>query len=166
MAHVWMALWLCTYSKKYRGKLFDRITHYLPNSEMELLHSPSISAYSPKLHSSSSNIRRTGFSFGFPKNYFAEFGKKARPSVVAVNAAIDGGGESDTAVVVEKPPPYGLRRRFEVFSGHPTPFGATARDGGINFAVFSSNATSVALCLISLADLPEVILSEFSHIFL
>lgn len=86
--------------------------------------------------------------------------------MLAVNAAIDGGGESDTkAVVVEKPLPYGLRRRFEVFSGHPAPFGATARDGGINFAVFSSNATSAALCLISLADLPEVILSEFSHFF-
>nr|BAW33106.1 isoamylase [Ipomoea batatas] len=128
---------------------------------MELIHPPSISAYSPKLHSRSSSIRKTGLSFGFPQNYFAEFGKKARRSVLAVNAAIDGGGESDTkAVVVEKPLPYGLRRRFEVFSGHPAPFGATARDGGINFAVFSSNATSAALCLISLADLPEKKVTE------
>lgn len=57
-------------------------------------------------------------------------------------------------MVVDKPPPK--RRLFEVFPGSPTPFGATLRDGGVNFSVYSSNATSIFLCLIRLLDLPEV----------
>jgi isoamylase len=47
-------------------------------------------------------------------------------------------------------------RKFQVFEGHPSPFGATVRDGGVNFAIFSANAVSATLCLISLSDLPEV----------
>lgn len=91
-----------------------------------------------------------------------------RASVVVVNASIgDGGIETgaDTAVVVEKP--LGKPRRFEVSDGYPLPFGATARDGGVNFAVSSGNATSATFCLINLSDLPEVIFigSEFLYYF-
>ncbi|XP_058068420.1 isoamylase 1, chloroplastic isoform X2 [Magnolia sinica] len=68
---------------------------------------------------------------------------------VIVNMS-DGGTETGT-VVVEKPSLRGL----EVFAGSPTPFGATARDGGVNFAVYSRNSTSATLCLISLSDLQE-----------
>ncbi|KAL0397988.1 UNVERIFIED_CONTAM: Isoamylase 1, chloroplastic [Sesamum calycinum] len=50
--------------------------------------------------------------------------------------------------------------RFEVFSGQPTPFGATARDGGVNFAVSSGNASSATLCLINLSYLPEKRVTE------
>ncbi|KAJ0090943.1 hypothetical protein Patl1_14080 [Pistacia atlantica] len=57
--------------------------------------------------------------------------------------------ELETAVI-EKP-----KRRFKVSQGIPTPFGATARDGGVNFCIFSSNAVSATLCLITLTDLQE-----------
>lgn len=75
----------------------------------------------------------------------------ARTKSLVVRAS-NGGAEVDTAVVVEKPR---LRRRFQVFDGSPSPFGATARDGGINFAVFSMNAVSATLCLTNLSDLQQ-----------
>jgi isoamylase len=70
---------------------------------------------------------------------------------ISIKAARDG---VDTAVVVEEEGPK--LRKFQVFEGHPAPFGATVRDGGVNFAIFSANAVSATLCLISLSDLPEV----------
>jgi glycogen operon protein len=36
---------------------------------------------------------------------------------------------------------------FAVLRGYPLPFGATQRDGGINFAVFSRHATGMTLVL-------------------
>ncbi|KAL9377191.1 hypothetical protein Peur_031311 [Populus x canadensis] len=69
---------------------------------------------------------------------------------ISIKAARDG---VNTAVVVEEEGPK--LRKFQVFEGHPAPFGATVRDGGVNFAIFSANAVSATLCLISLSDLPE-----------
>ncbi|KAF7849275.1 hypothetical protein BT93_L1023 [Corymbia citriodora subsp. variegata] len=72
--------------------------------------------------------------------------------------ARDGGaasGEVETAVV-ERPRPSS----FQVSRGRPMPLGATARDGGVNFSVYSSNAASATLCLISLADLNESRVTE------
>ncbi|KAL7258926.1 hypothetical protein ACSBR1_004935 [Camellia fascicularis] len=69
--------------------------------------------------------------------------KKCAPLIV--NAS-DGGAEVEV-VVVEKPPKL---QRFQVFDGSPTLFGATARDGGVNFAVCSSNALSATLCFMTL----------------
>lgn len=66
----------------------------------------------------------------------------------------DGGaasGEVETPVV-ERPRPSS----FQVSRGQPMPLGATACEGGVNFSVYSSNAASASLCLISLADLNEV----------
>ena len=40
-----------------------------------------------------------------------------------------------------------LTPQFEITRGHPTPLGATLRRDGVNFAVFSKHATSVALVL-------------------
>ncbi|XP_028078780.1 isoamylase 1, chloroplastic [Camellia sinensis] len=71
-----------------------------------------------------------------------------------VNASSDGGAE---VVVVEKPPKL---QRFQVFDGSPTPFGATARDGGVNFAVYSSNALSATLCFMTLSDLHQKRVTE------
>ncbi|RAL53718.1 hypothetical protein DM860_015446 [Cuscuta australis] len=119
---------------------------------MELLRCPSFSANTPKLPSRCPNIEKIGFTFRNLHCYFSELRSKAKPLLVS---AIGGGDESETAVVVEKPLPYEFRRPYELLAGHPTPFGATTRDGGINFAIFSSNATSASLCLISLADLPQ-----------
>ncbi|KAI9181795.1 hypothetical protein LWI28_018671 [Acer negundo] len=42
----------------------------------------------------------------------------------------------------------------------PTPFGATARDGGVNFSIYSSNAVSATLCLITLSDLHQAVISR------
>ena len=81
------------------------------------------------------------------------------PRLKIVNARRESGGgaEVDTAVTVKEKP---KSERFEVYRGSPTPFGATARDGGVNFAIFSANAISATLCFISLSDLHEV--SEFA----
>ncbi|XP_015955251.1 isoamylase 1, chloroplastic [Arachis duranensis] len=64
-------------------------------------------------------------------------------------AAVGNGIETDTAVV-EKPQ---LGSRFQVSRGYPAPLGATPQDGGVNFAIYSLNAVSATLCLISLSDL-------------
>ncbi|KAI3990332.1 hypothetical protein MKX01_037671 [Papaver californicum] len=68
----------------------------------------------------------------------------------------NGGGRGSEMVVetVEKPNKL-LSGNFEVFNGNPMPYGATIKNGGVNFAVFSGGAVSVTLCLISLSDLQE-----------
>lgn len=70
--------------------------------------------------------------------------------------AID--GDVDTAVVEKDTTEKKVeRRRFEVLDGYPTPFGASVRDDGVNFAIFSRNAVSASLCLMSPDDLPQVV---------
>ncbi|KAL6292452.1 hypothetical protein ACE6H2_000594 [Prunus campanulata] len=78
------------------------------------------------------------------------FGNEAPVLVVK---ASNGGAGTDVVetAVVDRP----KLRRFQVSQGHPSPFGATTRDGGVNFAVYSANAVSVTLCLITLSDLEE-----------
>lgn len=71
--------------------------------------------------------------------------------------ARENGVEGET-LVIDKP--VKKSRRFEVSEGHPAPFGATAVDGGVNFAIFSSHAVSATLCLISLSDLQENRITE------
>ena len=54
-----------------------------------------------------------------------------------------------------------MHSRISVTAGRPTPLGATPDDAGVNFAVFSANATRMVLCLFDEAgretriDLPE-----------
>uniref|UniRef100_A0A0C9QWI2 TSA: Wollemia nobilis Ref_Wollemi_Transcript_4182_3024 transcribed RNA sequence n=1 Tax=Wollemia nobilis TaxID=56998 RepID=A0A0C9QWI2_9CONI len=43
----------------------------------------------------------------------------------------------------------------KILKGSPLPFGATAGDGGVNFAVHSSKATSVKICIFTLSDLQK-----------
>lgn len=45
---------------------------------------------------------------------------------------------------------------FEVLKGSALPFGATAVDGGVNFAIYSSNSVSASICLMSKTDLLQV----------
>ncbi|XP_059634490.1 isoamylase 1, chloroplastic [Cornus florida] len=62
----------------------------------------------------------------------------------------------DGGAVVEKP----KLRRFRVFEGYPAPFGATALDGGVNFAIYSTNAVSATLCLMTISDIEEKRVTE------
>ena len=69
-------------------------------------------------------------------------------------------GETTAAVVVEPP----KLDRFQVLQGFPAPLGATPRDGGLNFAVYSANAVAATLCLITLSDLEQVTSSSSSSL--
>ena len=68
-----------------------------------------------------------------------------------------GGAEVDIAVLMKEKP---KSEWFEVYRGSSTPFGATAHNGGVNFAIFSANVISTTLCLISLSNLHDM--SEFA----
>ncbi|XP_039120235.1 isoamylase 1, chloroplastic isoform X2 [Dioscorea cayenensis subsp. rotundata] len=71
-----------------------------------------------------------------------------------VNAS-SGGAEMETLVVKKT----GLRD-FKVLAGRPLPFGATACEDGVNFAVYSGSAEAATLCLFTLSDLKENKVSE------
>ncbi|XP_050375350.1 isoamylase 1, chloroplastic isoform X2 [Argentina anserina] len=69
-----------------------------------------------------------------------------------------GGGAAGTTTTTTEAPAVERRpklRRFHVSEGRPSPFGATPRDGGVNFAVYAGNAVSATLCLITPADLEQ-----------
>ncbi|MBA0841797.1 hypothetical protein Goarm_001659 [Gossypium armourianum] len=70
---------------------------------------------------------------------------------MVVKARGGGAAEAETALA-DKPK---VLKRFQVSEGHPAPFGATILDGGVNFAIYSANATSATLCLIALSDLQQ-----------
>ncbi|CAN6452621.1 unnamed protein product [Victoria cruziana] len=72
-----------------------------------------------------------------------------------VQTEAEAGGDSRT-IVIDRP----KLKTFEVLAGSPFPFGATGRDGGVNFAIISGGATSVTLCLISMTDLKENRITE------
>lgn len=74
----------------------------------------------------------------------------------SVTRARNRGAEVGTKVTMAEEVEVSNLNRFEVFDGTPTPFGATTREGGINFAIYSANAVSATLCLINLFDLQEV----------
>ncbi|XP_058732183.1 isoamylase 1, chloroplastic isoform X3 [Vicia villosa] len=65
------------------------------------------------------------------------------------------GVETEIAVVkIDKP-------QFEVSRGFPSPFGATAQEDGVNFAVYSLNAQSATLCLFTLSDFKNNKVTEY-----
>ncbi|KAK7251474.1 hypothetical protein RIF29_34710 [Crotalaria pallida] len=70
------------------------------------------------------------------------------------------GIQTETAVVVEEKPQL-EEGSFQVSRGYPSPFGATARDGGVNFAIYSLNALSATLCLITLSDFQNNVVTEY-----
>lgn len=75
----------------------------------------------------------------------------ARPVATAVQAEQDDGEEE---VVVEER--YALGGACRVLAGMPSPLGATALHGGVNFAVYSSGASAASLCLFAPDDLKAV----------
>src|SRR3954471_5836710 len=50
------------------------------------------------------------------------------------------------------PVPPGATIAMRVWPGHPYPLGATWDGQGVNFAIFSENATAVELCLFAHED--------------
>ncbi|GAB4838264.1 Iron-sulfur assembly protein 1 [Ancistrocladus abbreviatus] len=118
---------------------------------MELAQCTSSSPYNPKLF----NFQT---SYQFPLNrsktslIVSGFEKKGGVKSFVVNARDKGAGAEVETLVIEKPKKV---KRYEVFEGYPTPLGATAMDGGVNFAIFSGNSVSATLCLISVSDLQE-----------
>jgi len=51
---------------------------------------------------------------------------------------------------------YALGGACRVLAGVPAPLGATALDGGVNFAVYSGGASAASLCLFTPGDLEAV----------
>uniref|UniRef100_A0A0E0LWZ8 Glycosyl hydrolase family 13 catalytic domain-containing protein n=1 Tax=Oryza punctata TaxID=4537 RepID=A0A0E0LWZ8_ORYPU len=74
----------------------------------------------------------------------------------SVASAVDVGvGEEEEEVVeaVVMPERYALGGACRVLAGMPAPLGATALDGGVNFAVYSAGASAASLCLFTHDDL-------------
>ncbi|KAK6147467.1 hypothetical protein DH2020_018379 [Rehmannia glutinosa] len=155
---------LCSLYNGYRQRFNSvktvklEFTIHIVEMELQLLHYSRIPSYCPPKFTPKKYLRcrKNKLNFGIPSKPFENTGINVNPMVILNNASKR--GDTETAVVVEKPP--AMLRRFEVFSGHPTPFGATPRDGGVNFSIFSSNASSATLCLISLSDLREKRVTE------
>lgn len=117
---------------------------------------PSSLYYAPKLHlrrpwRSNSNATKLLDQTHKPT---LTWGMHSKSPPLVVKARDGGGGtQLDSAALLVDTPKL---LRFQVLLGHPTPFGATARDGGVNFAVYSANAVSATLCLFTPSDLEEV----------
>ena len=71
---------------------------------------------------------------------------RAAPARRAAPAAVE-------AVAEER---YALGGACSVLAGVPAPLGATALDGGVNFAVYSGGASAASLCLFTPGDLEAV----------
>lgn len=69
-----------------------------------------------------------------------------------------GGVEEIQRSIAEEPRSVAIQVRAR----KPMPFGATVCDDGVNFAIFSSGATSAILCLLSLEDLRAISCLSFS----
>ncbi|XP_027340326.1 isoamylase 1, chloroplastic isoform X2 [Abrus precatorius] len=78
-------------------------------------------------------------------------------STTKISATANANGFQTETAVVDKP----QLGRFQVSRGYPSPFGATARDGGVNFVISSLNALSATLCLFTLSDFHQNKVTEF-----
>lgn len=60
------------------------------------------------------------------------------------------GVDTETAVIeIEK-------RQLQLSKGHPSPYGATPQEDGVNFAIYSLNSLSATLCFFTLSDFKNV----------
>jgi len=99
--------------------------------------------------------KRALLKLGAKKAYYYET-RKGIAKLGRVEARIEGAG-----VETEKGAAAGVAVKDEglslkVLKGSPLPFGPTARDGGVNFAIHSTQATSVTICLFTFSDLQKV----------
>lgn len=83
---------------------------------------------------------------------------KTNSIIPSTRAAANGGGFETETAVVEKPQ---LKTLFQASRGYPSPFGATVRDGGVNFAISSLNALSATLCFFTLSDFQNNRVTEY-----
>ncbi|GAU11796.1 hypothetical protein TSUD_75470, partial [Trifolium subterraneum] len=72
--------------------------------------------------------------------------------------AIGNGATAETAVVEIQ------KLQFHVSKGYPSPFGATVREDGVNFAIYSLNALSATLCLFTLSDFKNNQVTEYINL--
>ncbi|XP_010558314.1 PREDICTED: isoamylase 1, chloroplastic [Tarenaya hassleriana] len=99
----------------------------------------------------SSLLSNHNFSLPQTRSIARRFAPSERPlSLSARISSCGGGARSENVVTAEKP---AKSERFQVSGGFPSPFGATLRDDGVNFAIYSANSVSATLCLISPSDL-------------
>ncbi|KAH9805595.1 isoamylase 1 [Citrus sinensis] len=121
-----------------------------------LLHGSSKFINSPEFYKSKlSNLKKpptTTFRCCNHPNKTSHFANSKAFENVTKNLVIRASKSAELETAVIKKP---QSQRFQVSKGYPTPFGATLRDGGVNFSIFSSNAVSATLCLITLSDLQE-----------
>uniref|UniRef100_M4CLB4 Glycosyl hydrolase family 13 catalytic domain-containing protein n=2 Tax=Brassica campestris TaxID=3711 RepID=M4CLB4_BRACM len=98
------------------------------------------------------NLNTLFSNHAFPKSPAPNFNRRAAQPLSLSAKDTARTSEPENVAVVEKPPPS---KRFLVSDGLPSPFGATVRDNGVNFSVYSSNSVSATICLISLSDLRQ-----------
>ncbi|WZY91917.1 hypothetical protein YC2023_064246 [Brassica napus] len=98
------------------------------------------------------NLNTLFSNHAFPKSPAPNFNRRAAQPLSLSAKDTARTSEPENVAVVEKPP---LSKRFLVSDGLPSPFGATVRDNGVNFSVYSSNSVSATICLISLSDLRQ-----------
>ncbi|KAL5699433.1 isoamylase [Ranunculus cassubicifolius] len=115
-----------------------KLPHIAPHSILSPQFSIKFPPNRTQIHNSIPKIR----SIQFPIN-------ASNNKLIITSTSIDATA-SETAVIEKLKP-----TKFEVFEGNPLPFGATAKNDGVNFAIHSSGAVSATLCLISLEDLDE-----------
>nr|CAB3483492.1 unnamed protein product [Digitaria exilis] len=84
-------------------------------------------------------------------------GATARP---VASLAVEPEADEDEEEAEEEVERYAFGGACRVLAGMPAPLGATALDGGVNFAVYSSGATAASLCLFSPDDLKAETVTE------
>lgn len=74
--------------------------------------------------------------------------KKKKKKIFAIGNRV--GVDTETAVIeIEK-------RQLQLSKGHPSPYGATPQEDGVNFAINSLNSLSATLCFFTLSDFKNV----------
>ncbi|AET05099.2 putative isoamylase [Medicago truncatula] len=79
--------------------------------------------------------------------------KKKKKKIFAIGNRV--GVDTETAVIeIEK-------RQLQLSKGHPSPYGATPQEDGVNFAINSLNSLSATLCFFTLSDFKNNKVTEY-----
>ncbi|XP_020701776.1 isoamylase 1, chloroplastic isoform X1 [Dendrobium catenatum] len=133
---------------------------------MELAKAASITAQAPGLGPWSRKLGDESFQLRFHRKN----GKKSARVALVVRISSDStsdsysasveslvgdaveGTEAEAEAVLDVRPGFSA---YNVLAGMPLPFGATANEVGVNFAVYSGDASAATLCLFTLSDLTK-----------